>query len=85
MVLAKAGCRPTAVRMPAVMRAGGTPKDFNREHRLRKPLPVFDRAAAEKALLVGQHFSPFPSLGTVIRKVASWQWQSIELASANQP
>ena len=85
MASAKAGCRPTAARMPAVMRAGGTPKDFNREHRLRKPLPVFDRAAAEKALLVGQHFSPFPSLGTVIKKGVGWQWQPIEMTSANQP
>jgi glyoxylase-like metal-dependent hydrolase (beta-lactamase superfamily II) len=46
---------------------------------------IFDRAAAEKALVVGQHVSPFPSLGTVIKKGAGWQWQPIEMTSANQP
>jgi glyoxylase-like metal-dependent hydrolase (beta-lactamase superfamily II) len=45
---------------------------------------VFDRAAAEGALVMGQHFSPFPSLGTVVRKGEGWQWQPIELTSANQ-
>jgi glyoxylase-like metal-dependent hydrolase (beta-lactamase superfamily II) len=46
---------------------------------------IFDRAAAEKALVVGQHFSPFPSLGYVVKKGKGWQWQPIEMTSANQP
>jgi len=39
---------------------------------------IFDRAAAEKAWVIGQHFSPFPSLGHVIKKGEGWQWQPIE-------
>jgi glyoxylase-like metal-dependent hydrolase (beta-lactamase superfamily II) len=45
---------------------------------------IFDRAAAEKALVMGQHFAPFPSLGTVIKRGASWQWRPMELTPANQ-
>ena len=37
---------------------------------------IFDRAAEMRALIVGQHFPPFPSLGTVIKKGKGWQWQS---------
>ncbi len=33
--------------------------------------------AAEKAWLVGTHFYPFPSLGTVVKKGEGWQWQPI--------
>jgi glyoxylase-like metal-dependent hydrolase (beta-lactamase superfamily II) len=36
---------------------------------------IFDRAAAEQALVVGQHFAPFPSLGTVIKLGTTWQWR----------
>jgi glyoxylase-like metal-dependent hydrolase (beta-lactamase superfamily II) len=39
---------------------------------------IFDRAAAEKALVMGQHFAPFPSLGTVVKNREGWQWQPIE-------
>lgn len=39
---------------------------------------IFDRAAAEKAWVIGQHFSPFPSLGHVTKKGEAWQWQPIE-------
>ncbi len=45
---------------------------------------IFDRAAAEKALVMGQHFAPFPSLGIVIKKGTSWKWQPIELTLADQ-
>ncbi len=40
---------------------------------------IFDWAAAEKALVVGQHFPPFPSLGTVLKTENGWQWQPIEI------
>lgn len=36
---------------------------------------VFDRAAAEGVLVLGQHFAPFPSLGYVTRAGEGWQWQ----------
>jgi glyoxylase-like metal-dependent hydrolase (beta-lactamase superfamily II) len=38
---------------------------------------IFDRAVAEKALVMGQHFSPFPSLGTVAKNGEGWRWQPI--------
>ena len=36
---------------------------------------VFDYAADTGALVVGQHFIPFPSLGHVVRLGEGWQWQ----------
>jgi len=39
---------------------------------------IFDRAVAEKAWVIGQHFPPFPSLGHVMKKGEGWQWQPIE-------
>jgi len=39
---------------------------------------IFNRTAAEKAWVIGQHFPPFPSLGHVIKKGEGWQWQPIE-------
>ena len=40
---------------------------------------VFDWAAEEKSLVIGQHFPPFPSLGYVVKKGAGWEWQPIEV------
>ena len=42
---------------------------------------IFDRAAVEKSLVMGQHFPPFPSLGTVVKRGEGWQWQPIETTS----
>ncbi len=39
---------------------------------------IFDRAAEEKALVIGQHFPPFPSLGYVVKRGEGWGWQPIE-------
>ena len=39
---------------------------------------IFDRAVAEKAWVIGQHFPPFPGLGHVIKKGEGWQWQPIK-------
>lgn len=38
---------------------------------------IFDRVASEKALVIGQHFTPFPSLGHVLKKEVGWEWQPI--------
>jgi glyoxylase-like metal-dependent hydrolase (beta-lactamase superfamily II) len=38
---------------------------------------IFDRAAAENALVMGQHLPPFPSLGTVVKHGRGWKWQPI--------
>jgi glyoxylase-like metal-dependent hydrolase (beta-lactamase superfamily II) len=40
---------------------------------------IFDLAAEEKALVIGQHFPPFPSLGHVVKKGDGWQWQPVEV------
>ena len=42
---------------------------------------IFDRAADRQALVIGQHFHPFPSLGTVTRKGEGWEWQPILMVS----
>jgi glyoxylase-like metal-dependent hydrolase (beta-lactamase superfamily II) len=38
---------------------------------------LLDRAATEKALVHAFHFSPFPSLGYVVKKGEGWQWSLI--------
>jgi glyoxylase-like metal-dependent hydrolase (beta-lactamase superfamily II) len=43
---------------------------------------IFDRAAAEQALVFGHHFPPFPNLGYVIKQAVGWQWQPITSAAA---
>ena len=45
---------------------------------------IFDRAAAKGALIMGQHFAPFPSLGTVVKSGEGWQWQPVASISPNQ-
>jgi glyoxylase-like metal-dependent hydrolase (beta-lactamase superfamily II) len=39
---------------------------------------IFDWAAAENTLVMGTHFAPFPSLGTVVSKGEGWEWRPIE-------
>jgi glyoxylase-like metal-dependent hydrolase (beta-lactamase superfamily II) len=36
---------------------------------------VFDHAAETGALVIGQHFIPFPSLGRVVSLTGGWRWQ----------
>jgi glyoxylase-like metal-dependent hydrolase (beta-lactamase superfamily II) len=45
---------------------------------------IFDRAVAEGALVMAQHFAPFPSLGTVVKRGDGWSWQPIELTPVSQ-
>lgn len=40
---------------------------------------IFDQAAAEKTLVIGQHFPPFPSLGHVLKRRVGWEWQPVEM------
>ena len=40
---------------------------------------IFDLAAEAKALVIGQHFPPFPSLGHVVKRGEGWQWQPVEV------
>jgi glyoxylase-like metal-dependent hydrolase (beta-lactamase superfamily II) len=39
---------------------------------------IFDRVAQQKALVIGQHFPPFPSLGQVVKTGDGWQWQPMQ-------
>jgi glyoxylase-like metal-dependent hydrolase (beta-lactamase superfamily II) len=41
---------------------------------------VFDRAARESILVIGQHFPPFPSLGHILKGGRGWRWLPIEVA-----
>jgi glyoxylase-like metal-dependent hydrolase (beta-lactamase superfamily II) len=38
-----------------------------------------DLLAEKKALVLAQHFYPFPSLGHIIRKRECWQWQPVKM------
>ena len=40
---------------------------------------IFDLVADNNALVIGQHFVPFPSLGSVARKENGWLWKPIDL------
>ncbi len=51
--------------------------DLAPEQAIASKRRLMDRAAAEKALVLGFHF-PFPGLGHVVQKGEGWQWQPIE-------
>jgi glyoxylase-like metal-dependent hydrolase (beta-lactamase superfamily II) len=53
--------------------------DILPEEAMASKRQIFDRAAVEKALVMGTHFAPFPSLGTVIKNGEGWEWQPIEV------
>ena len=38
---------------------------------------ICDLVAERKALVLAQHFSPFPGLGHIIKKEIGWKWQPI--------
>jgi len=40
---------------------------------------IFDRVAEQHALVVGQHFPPFPSLGYIVKLETGWQFQPLEM------
>jgi len=40
---------------------------------------IFKRVAAQKALVVAQHFPPFPSLGYVIKEANGWRWKPVSI------
>lgn len=39
---------------------------------------IFDRVAEQQALVVGQHFPPFPSLGHIVKHEEGWQFQPLK-------
>jgi len=41
---------------------------------------IFDMAAEDNSLVIGQHFPPFPSLGHIVKKEEGWEWRPIELS-----
>jgi glyoxylase-like metal-dependent hydrolase (beta-lactamase superfamily II) len=44
---------------------------------------VFDQAAAENALVMAQHFPPFPGLGTVLKNGSGWKWEPAEVGGTS--
>ena len=46
---------------------------------------ILSRAAEEQALVMGNHLSPFPSLGHVLKKGDGWRWQPIEVERHVRP
>jgi glyoxylase-like metal-dependent hydrolase (beta-lactamase superfamily II) len=52
--------------------------DIVPEHAAASKRRILNLAAEEKALVIGQHFPPFPSLGCVVKKGEGWQWQPIK-------
>ena len=40
---------------------------------------IYDLAAESGALVLGQHFHPFPSLGLVVKTEAGWRWTPNEI------
>jgi len=40
---------------------------------------IFNKIAEQHAMVLGQHFPPFPSLGYIIKKGIGWQFQPIEI------
>jgi len=51
--------------------------DIQPEKAAESKQTIFDLAANSQALVIGQHFPPFPSLGTVTKKDVGWLWQPI--------
>jgi hypothetical protein len=44
---------------------------------------VFEQAAAENALVMAQHFPPFPGLGTVLKNGSGWKWEPAEVGGTS--
>ena len=40
---------------------------------------IYDMVAERKALILAQHFPPFPSLGNIEKKDVGWSWKPIEI------
>ncbi len=40
---------------------------------------IFNLAVDEHAMVIGQHFAPFPSLGAVTRQAGGWLWKPVEI------
>lgn len=51
--------------------------DLEPERALATKRRLFDRAAADHALVLAFHFPPFPSIGHVSKQARGWRWQSL--------
>ncbi|MBN1413745.1 MAG: MBL fold metallo-hydrolase [Bacteroidales bacterium] len=40
---------------------------------------IFDLVAEKHALMLAQHFPPFPSLGHVVKKGQGWKWEPVKM------
>ncbi|MDH3649682.1 MAG: hypothetical protein OEQ53_08360, partial [Saprospiraceae bacterium] len=42
---------------------------------------IFDLVTKKKALMLAQHFDPFPSLGHVLETEVGWKWKPIAVSN----
>jgi glyoxylase-like metal-dependent hydrolase (beta-lactamase superfamily II) len=57
--------------------------DQDRERAMASKRLLFDKAAADGAIVLAFHFPPFPSLGRVERRGRGWQWQPIAVGQSS--
>jgi len=76
LCIADAALHPIHVEQPEWYAA----VDFAPEQVVATRRQLLNRAAAEKALVLGFHF-PFPGLGHIIRKGNTWRWQPFEITT----
>ena len=51
--------------------------DILPEQAIRTKHQIFDRVSSENALVIGQHFPPFPGIGHVLKQEKGWLWQPL--------
>ena len=49
--------------------------DLDPDQAIATKRTLFDRAAADRSLVLAYHFWPFPSLGHVVRRGEGWRWE----------
>ncbi len=53
--------------------------DLDPDQALSSKCRLFDFAATDSALVLAFHFSPFPSLGHVIKQGSGWRWEPVDM------
>jgi glyoxylase-like metal-dependent hydrolase (beta-lactamase superfamily II) len=59
--------------------------DVEPERSIANKRRLFDRAAADHALILAFHFPPFPSLGHVTKLDQGWRWEPVVLDAPARP
>ena len=53
--------------------------DISPEEANKSKYKIFDLVAERKALILAQHFSPFPSVGHIHKKEHGWKWEPLRI------